>query len=443
MPNASKGVPVAETQKADTGSHEAFSIIDTPASSAGTSIIDNDSDSSTVENEGRRVIDTEGDLTLIVVSKDRETTVSFKVDSTIIRKASPKWSEIYASGSETDDSISIEEDKVDVLEMVLHIAHLQFDLIPLHITFAHLVDVAELLHRHRLTTLLHEYLRNWCRPYTSKILDSGYEMWILIAHEFGWDNIFQIVARKVYTTMYMCDGEYWVGNVHLSEENIGKRILESLIKHRCRHLKLILDACDAAIEKYSTAESQCGHKEHGGACASMVLGSLLRGLKTVGVWPKRPKLADVQTSIVSFKGDVNFIVTQSHTGLSYDCDDDWFLLMLDTAEVESKTEFVKIDHDAVSVPARLRDDEPCSWQSNALKYYEFEERDFVKDFHLEGNSDSEEEEGDEEDNGEGDNDDDEAGESEQGEDESGKYDNGEDVKHDDESDDPEAYDKSS
>jgi hypothetical protein len=176
-------------------------------------------------------------MAFAVVPEDKKETRLFLVNSVLVRRASPKWNEFFLTQAVNADGIdgsnyhmTITEDNVEMLEMALCIAHLHFDGVPLYLDFSQLVKVAELLRRHQLGGLLHEYLRNWCRPFIANILDPGYEMWILIAHELGWHKIFQVVARKVSTTiymsgMYMSKGKYSVGTVELPDETIGKRIL--------------------------------------------------------------------------------------------------------------------------------------------------------------------------------------------------------------------------
>jgi hypothetical protein len=206
---------------------ETFALVDRSAPSSRL-ITPASSTSSIVENvrPGVRIIDTEGDMTFAVVPEDKKETRLFLVNSVLVRRASSSWNEIFSTINQNGfATMTITEDNLEMLEMALNIAHLRFDGVPLYVNFAQLVEAAELLHRHQLGGLLHEYLRSWCRPFIANILDPGYEVWILIAHELGWHKIFQIVARKVPTTMYMSERKYWVGTVELSEKTIGKRIL--------------------------------------------------------------------------------------------------------------------------------------------------------------------------------------------------------------------------
>lgn len=213
-------------------SPETFTLVEPPLSSGANTPTDSTSNISTTKDDGPRIIDAEGDLILVVVPKNGQATVSYKVNSVLVCKASARWKLLFAQRFQSHESVGqqmlIEEDKVKMLEMALKIAHLQFDGVPLYLKFSELVEVAELLHRHQLCGLLHEYMASWCKPFIPNILEPGYEMWILIAHELGWQKIFQTVARDVYTAMHVSEGKYWIGTINLSESSLPKRILGEL-----------------------------------------------------------------------------------------------------------------------------------------------------------------------------------------------------------------------
>lgn len=179
---------------------------------------------------------------------------------------------------------------------------------------------------------------------------------------------------------------------------------------------------------------------------SMALGLLLRGLNKAGVWPDHGKIKEYEGSIETFKSDIDSVVSESQAARAIECttfDRSWFLRVLNDAE--DGIEFVKIDRPNVEVPARLVDAEPCSWQAEALRYYDFEERDFLKGFHWPEGDDESDDGEDEEDNGddEEENGDDEGenGENEgkNGDDEEGEYDEDEHEWEDEGDEDEEDY----
>jgi hypothetical protein len=117
-------------------------------------------------------------------------------------------------------------------------------------------------------------------------------------------------------------------------------------------------------------------------------------LKKAEVWPDRPKVHEYEGNVASLQRDLeSIVVAGGHSAHFYDCigiDEAWFPLMLRAAE--QSMAFVNIDHETVCVPDRLREDEPCSWQSGALKTYDFDELDFKKEISHKSTSDTESDE---------------------------------------------------
>lgn len=182
------------------------------------------------EDTTPEVIDPNGDLILTVQPENDRTPRAFQVNSMLICRASPKWTELLAANDTSlPDAImkrmTIKDNNVDSVERALNIIHLNVEKVPLRLTFQQLVECVEMMRRHKLEAVLHEYVKNWYRPFVSKLLDPGYEMWISIAHELGWSKVCDAVARNIYLSMRVVDGEYWVGDRNLSKTRMCPGIL--------------------------------------------------------------------------------------------------------------------------------------------------------------------------------------------------------------------------
>ncbi|KAF2187137.1 hypothetical protein K469DRAFT_663168 [Zopfia rhizophila CBS 207.26] len=330
-------------------------------------------------------IDPRGDIQFVVTYQEGLESRTFLVLSTCIRLASMKWAALLdALSPPTSDQklrLEIEEQHVKAIEYILRASHLQHDEVPNNVTFENLVEVAETCNRHAVIQALRPYLRMWSYPWLSKLKEPGYELWLVVAYEFGYHDIFAHLSEEVAMNMRLTtSGEYLMPyGVNLSTSKLPGFILKNLIRFRQEHLEDIIECCYEFIDYYSGKEPECNNKSHRNECTAMALGSFLKGLKDCGVWPQRPKPEDIKSSVNQFRNDLNQIEILRYPGhVDTDCTP-WLF----TAYLYHSGRHVEIISKASECSGRFgklsnRDwrTAPLAWEYASTIKWDFLERDF-------------------------------------------------------------------
>jgi hypothetical protein len=131
------------------------------------------------QEEITEVISPHGDMHFVVTLNNGNHFGTFLVNSNCIRTASRTWASLLDALPSNPSSTR------------LVCRTLQGRGLPTRLPFKELVHVAELCKRHDLLELFHPYIRDWAYPWLSKVLKPGYEMWILVAYEVGYYDIFE------------------------------------------------------------------------------------------------------------------------------------------------------------------------------------------------------------------------------------------------------------
>lgn len=147
-------------------------------------------------------IDPEGKLILIVGSEKlgngpRKLKVSFE----LVRHMSPVWEELlmrhYNKWPGKTTKIQLPTEDPEMLIAVLRIAHLRFHEVPKQVDFYQLVEIAQISNRYRLNHLLLPFLPGWIQPYQPRFLESGFEQWLFIAYQFGFEKDYKHLAKHL------------------------------------------------------------------------------------------------------------------------------------------------------------------------------------------------------------------------------------------------------
>jgi hypothetical protein len=150
------------------------------------------------QEEITEVISPHGDMHFVVSLKNGNHFGTFLVNSNCIRTASRTWASLLDALPNNPSSfrrLEIVDDCGVMIRHALYAAHFQGRGLPTRLPFKELVHVAELCKRHDLLELFHPYIRDWAYPWLSKVLKPGYEMWILVAYEVGYYDIFENMSQ--------------------------------------------------------------------------------------------------------------------------------------------------------------------------------------------------------------------------------------------------------
>ncbi|KAF1999342.1 hypothetical protein P154DRAFT_577063 [Amniculicola lignicola CBS 123094] len=197
------------------------------------------------------------------------------------------------------------DDQVKVIELALQAAHLQHDKMPQVLSWKMIVNVAKVGKQHKILAPLRPYLDTWVLPYVDKALKPGYEMWLLVAYVFGYEDVFQHVLEHTAIIMQAISshnadtGERKVqyampSGTIISEETFGKDVLDALIHLRNIFVTPIIDSAHRCVDRLfnpPNPSTLCSQE-----CHAMVLGSLIQGLKPLNIWPQKPSVPEITLS---------------------------------------------------------------------------------------------------------------------------------------------------
>ena len=148
------------------------------------------------------LFDPQGDVKLLPSSSDGVQV--FVVSSKTMTLVSDPWramldprgmfSEAQPQGSK---EIPLPDDDPEPLSLLLHIAHLQFDKVPLQLEFEDLLAVAILTDKYQATQVVRPWLSRWIKHLEDLVDKPGYEEWLRIAWDFGIGSFFKRVASRM------------------------------------------------------------------------------------------------------------------------------------------------------------------------------------------------------------------------------------------------------
>lgn len=121
-----------------------------------------------------------------------------KLQAKIIRR--PFW------GRKATTHVVLPSDDAAAVRLVLCIAHLQYDKLPKKLDFQELVRLAEVAERYELNPILLPHVKPWLQHYISRLLEPGYEQWLYIAWQFGFEEEFLKLACHLALRCAVNDG---------------------------------------------------------------------------------------------------------------------------------------------------------------------------------------------------------------------------------------------
>lgn len=106
-------------------------------------------------------------------------------------------SQFKEAQGESSEEIPLPEDGLNTLSIILNIAHLNFTKVPSHLEFDDLLTVAIVTNKYLAMHIVRSWVTNWIKHLEGTVGVQGYEEWLWISWEFGYNNIFELVANKL------------------------------------------------------------------------------------------------------------------------------------------------------------------------------------------------------------------------------------------------------
>ncbi|KAF2498966.1 hypothetical protein BU16DRAFT_579979 [Lophium mytilinum] len=236
-------------------------------------------------------LDNEGDLHVTIQPLDlADTEIRALASSSCVRRASSKWNSLMLKqDSKQRQKLTIRTPNVKYAEIVvtlLNIAHSRFNVLPDALEFPQLCDIGEVSHYEKAVELVRPFFRTWAAPYTDKIFEPEYGAWLWISWVFGYRKTFEALVRRfslefpdVLETAAIFAGD-GIGATVQREilSRVRKTAFEKILKTCSDHVNSFSGSGGAAIC------DDCSER-HARACDSIAVGSLLKGLSSVGIWP--------------------------------------------------------------------------------------------------------------------------------------------------------------
>lgn len=140
-----------------------------------------------------------------------------------------RWQELLSNQSITKPSslfgkspktVSLRDEHANTVRLIMHIAHLQFTKLPRTLDFPELVHLADVAARYEAHSLLVNNIHSWLEPYLGRLLDPGYEEWLFIAYQFGYEAEYLELAKHLALHCRVDPSRTWLlapGTEHILE----------------------------------------------------------------------------------------------------------------------------------------------------------------------------------------------------------------------------------
>ncbi|KAF1925447.1 uncharacterized protein M421DRAFT_7922 [Didymella exigua CBS 183.55] len=93
--------------------------------------------------------------------------------------------------------LNLKGDYPDAIRILLQIVTMEFTKLPEKLDFPELVRLAEVAARWDCHAMLAKFIEGWAAPYRDRIFLPGYEQWLYIAHEFGYEDEYLELSRRL------------------------------------------------------------------------------------------------------------------------------------------------------------------------------------------------------------------------------------------------------
>ncbi|KAF2624192.1 hypothetical protein BU25DRAFT_163068 [Macroventuria anomochaeta] len=130
----------------------------------------------------------------------------FLISESSLCTLGPRWKGLLSNRSITKSKrlfskspkiINLQGEHPNAIRVILHIATLQFTKVPTTLDFPEIVHLAEAVARYDAHSLLVNYIDTWLAPYRERLLHPGYEEWLFIAHQFGYETEYLELSKHL------------------------------------------------------------------------------------------------------------------------------------------------------------------------------------------------------------------------------------------------------
>ena len=119
-----------------------------------------------------------------------------------VRDLSARWAELVARQTSKCrlwpggiKRIRLREEDAHAMCIYMCIAHLEFQQLPEQLDFPEIVRLAEVAARFDMQHLLAAHIGRWLAPYLPKLMQKGYEEWLFVAYQFGYEEEYLSLAQ--------------------------------------------------------------------------------------------------------------------------------------------------------------------------------------------------------------------------------------------------------
>jgi len=226
----------------------------------------------------------------------------FSVSADVLSLASPRWRMKLESDSDSEEpwELSFMGDDLDALTILLHIAHLNFGILPESISFDTLYNLSMLCDKYDCIKLLRPWTTKWVDP-LKKTVDNAYGKWLFIAWTFGESEMFMRCSQHLAAVIAINeDGDYYDPTtdevldemlppdsqcemIRPHQRRKYPSILDELATARLDVIEDVLNLCTEMLRLYLSGSSLCQHRDH--VCNTFELGSFIKDLVSIKLFP--------------------------------------------------------------------------------------------------------------------------------------------------------------
>ena len=173
-------------------------------------------------------VDPSGDLKLLLKAGNKRKTLI--VSSKVMCLASPVWRTMldpkghFKEASPESKEITLEDDDLEALLLLLNIAHLRYLNIPTSLEYNGLLNLAILCDKYDTVTLIRPWLPKWLEGLKHLADTAGYEEWLFIAWVLGDAKTFERVAVRLVSTLEIRDGLFGgIPQAHIAGQTLSTK----------------------------------------------------------------------------------------------------------------------------------------------------------------------------------------------------------------------------
>ncbi|KUJ06370.1 uncharacterized protein LY89DRAFT_790538 [Mollisia scopiformis] len=288
-----------------------------------------------------------GNIRLLI--KRNGQVVEGKASSDALYLASPVWKKFLFPPWQTDEELRHSVKQIDctgndseALLILLNIAHLKFHKVPEHLGYETLLNIATLCDQYDCIHLLRPWLVHnlWLQgeeDASNLSFKKGQYGWLFIAWVFGREKIFEDLAVQMVTTIRINANQAW-----RTFTPLPPNIIESILSCRIKVIASLLQIPYQVLDRYEVIyrgnslsrrrkNTICAEKKSTNCCDAIVYGSVVLGLQSVGLFPRKlPQ--DLSRSIVQLSHELRMVdIHHLERGSHYDCGTDDFMESVDDA----------------------------------------------------------------------------------------------------------------